>query len=60
MDIGESPNTQDIALDEGELNSLEAGSMPDSTKRATRYGVRKFTQWLHRGGRYVTSGRFSL
>ena len=51
MDIEESPNTKDSALDEDEMNSLEAGSMPDSTKRAMRCGVCKFTEWLDKRGK---------
>ena len=45
------PNSQTSELDEDELNNLEAGSMPASTKRATEYGVRKFTDWIQKRGK---------
>ena len=44
--IDDVSNSQNSALDEYELNRLEAGSMPDSTKRAACYRVRVFTEWL--------------
>ena len=37
--IEEVSNSQDSVSDDDELNRLEAGSMPDSTKRVTSYGA---------------------
>ena len=41
-------SSQSSELDEQQLHEMEESSKPTSTKRATIYGIRKFTEWLEK------------
>ena len=43
--------SQSSSLDESDLQQLEEEAIPDSTKRATQYGMRRFQEWLERRNR---------
>ena len=42
----EVPNSQTSSLDEAELNEIINDAQPKSTKLATKWGVKKFEEWL--------------
>ena len=44
----EALNSQGSDLCEEELQNLEECAKPQSTKRSTEYGVKKFTEWLEK------------
>ena len=39
-------NSQSSSLNSQELVQLESSAQPDKTKQATKYGVKKFNDWL--------------
>lgn len=47
----ESEHSQSSQLDADALNEMEASAKPDSTKRATTYGIKKFRDWLAKRGK---------
>ena len=44
-------HSQSSSLDEDELGEMVNEAQPDTTKRATKWGVRKFEDWLQKRGK---------
>ena len=43
--------SQSSELSEDTLQEMESEAMPFNTKRATKYGIKRFEEWLYKRGR---------
>lgn len=53
FDDNDAMGSQKSELSEGQLQSLEETSRPQSTMKATKQGIKKFENWLEKRGRTV-------
>ena len=47
------PSSQDLELNDDDLQAMEITAVPENTKFSTHYGIKKFEEWLDKRSKHV-------